>query len=97
MVLSLVISILFLARAVRGNSSQTMAASLFYAGVSFGPPMVYCGVQDQFSPWQFARTFIGSIVSLLTFAAAFVHFLDRYAVKQKREGEDKTECSGKEK
>ncbi|KAE8140218.1 hypothetical protein BDV38DRAFT_240226 [Aspergillus pseudotamarii] len=89
LVFSIVSSAFFLVRATRVNSSSTSAASLRYAGSAFGPPMVFCGIQDQYSPWQFPRLFLGGIVTFLTVLAFLVASTDQRVEKQKTETEDR--------
>ncbi|KAF7591045.1 hypothetical protein BBP40_002005 [Aspergillus hancockii] len=91
LVLSLALTAFFLARAFLGNTSQNIMTSLRYAGLAFGPPMVFCGHLDQYSPWQFGRLFVGIVVSFLLFLAYLVNLLDRYTEKQKREAKGRDE------
>ncbi|KNG89925.1 hypothetical protein ANOM_001715 [Aspergillus nomiae NRRL 13137] len=85
LVCSVVVSVFFLIRATRASASSASAAALRYAGLAFGPPMVFCGVQDHYSQWQFARLFLGGIVCFLTFLAFLVASTDPYMEKQKIE------------
>ncbi|KAE8343259.1 hypothetical protein BDV24DRAFT_129449 [Aspergillus arachidicola] len=94
---SIMFSAFFLVRATRANSSSTSAASLRYAGAAFGPPMVFCGIQDPYSQWQFPRLFLGGIVSFLAVLAFLVASIDRRMEKQKAETEDKKKGEVKQK
>ncbi|OGM46218.1 hypothetical protein ABOM_004908 [Aspergillus bombycis] len=87
LVCSVVLSMFFLIQAARASVSSTGAAALRYAGLAFGPPMVFCGIQDQYSQWQFARLFLGGIVCFLTFLAFLVASTDERVEKQKIETE----------
>ena len=81
----------------RSPASADCIASLRYAGAAFGPPMVFCGIQDPYSQWQFPRLFLGGIVSFLTVLAFLVASIDRRMEKQKADTEDKKQGEVKQK
>ncbi|KJK63980.1 hypothetical protein P875_00064536 [Aspergillus parasiticus SU-1] len=78
-------------------ASADCIASLRYAGAAFGPPMVFCGIQDPYSQWRFPRLFLGGIVSFLAVLAFLVASIDRRMEKQKAETEDKKKGEVKQK
>ncbi|KAB8077432.1 hypothetical protein BDV29DRAFT_168175 [Aspergillus leporis] len=56
--------------------------------------MVFCGHQDQYSHWQFARAFVGSIVSFIVFIIYLVAFVDQYTETQRREARGRVDNQG---
>ncbi|KAL5358452.1 hypothetical protein BJX96DRAFT_146628 [Aspergillus floccosus] len=86
-ILSIGLTVFFVVRAFHQRSPRDMAASIRYATLASGPPMMFCGFQDQYNSFQGIKIVWGMIVSffaLLWYAMRFCDLLEARSKVEKK-------------
>ncbi|GES64371.1 hypothetical protein ATEIFO6365_0008044100 [Aspergillus terreus] len=82
-ILSIGLTVFFVVRAYRQTSATGMIASIRYATLTFGPPMVFCGFQDGYNSFQAMKIVSGMIVSFFAFLWYAVRFCELLEARSK--------------